>query len=463
LSRTFLRIVGCWILALLMAGGACPQTAGAQVRETPVPFDSAGAVQGITPALAARLGLVAPVWPLRDDYVEVRLYTSSAGGYVLVAERRDGSRDRFTLAPGDAEALRSAVTVALAHAGRVVGAEGLARISEPARDAFVRNQIILAAAMYGPSAAALTHDAKAGTVVYLVSVGGTYFLITDMSKHITVTRAQNALTTDGALRTTALLFGSYLAFGTEVNSDIAAATALAGGIGGSVIGYRLGRGVTDAESKAMTSGSTIGALGAVGIAGTFGLGELENRERWIATAAVVGGLLGYGIGPVYPRNTRYTVTKGDIQLIDLAALLGGMVGAIPIAGDDHPDTRLASGLITAGGLVGLWAGDRGFARPFDHTESDSRLVGLGALAGGLLGAAVPVLTESDNGSFILGSVTLGAVLGTIGAESLVGPRTVRDQTRTGSNNGREFRLNLGGAAMAALGRPGIFPIGRITF
>jgi len=176
----------------------------------------------------------------------------------------------------------------------------------------------------------------------------------------------------------------------------------------------------------------------------------------------VGGILGYGVGPLYPRHTSYSVTKGDIQLVDLAGLLGGMAGGIAVAGSDDPDSRLASGLVTAGGAIGLLIGDRAFARRYNHTESDARLVGLGALAGGLIGAAVPVLTESDNGSFILGSVTLGAVLGTIGAESLIGPRTVRER-RTGSSDGREFRLNLSGAAMAAFGRPGIYPIGRITF
>jgi len=438
--------------------------ARAQVRETPVPFDSAGAIQSITPALAARLGLTAPTWPVRDDFVDVRLFASSAGGFVLAAERRDGSVDRFALAVADADALRTTINAALTQAGRVVGTEDLARVSEPARDAFVRNQTILAAAMYAPAAAALTHDGKAGTVVYLVSVGGAYFLVTDFSKHISVTRAQNALASDGALRTTGLLFGTYAAFGADVNSDIAAATALAGGIGGSVIGYRLGRGMTDAESKAMTSGSTIGALGAAGLAGAFGVGEVEKPERWFATAAVVGGILGYGVGPLYPRHTSYSVTKGDIQLVDLAGLLGGMAGGIAVAGSNDPDSRLASGLVTAGGAVGLLVGDRAFARRYNHTESDARLVGLGALAGGLIGAAVPVLTESDNGSFILGSVTLGAVLGTIGAESLVGPRTVRGPTsRVGSDDGRGLKLNLGGAAMAALGRPGFYPIARLTF
>jgi hypothetical protein len=318
--------------------------------------------------------------------------------------------------------------------------------------------------MYAPAAATLTHDAKAGTVVYLVSVGGTYFLVTDLSKHLTITKAQNALSTDGALRLTGAVFGLYRAFDVDLNTDISAATALVSGIGGSLLGYRLGRGLTDAESKAMTSGSTFGGATAIGVAGTLGLFETDNTERWLAATAVAGGVIGYFTGPTYPRSVRYNVTKGDIQLIDLAALLGVMSAAIPIADNNDVDSRLASGLLTAGGLVGLWAGDRIFAQRYDHTESESRLVALGALAGGLIGAAIPVLAESESGPFILGSVTLGAIVGTMGAERLVVPRAARPDTRrSGASNAPGLQLNLGAAAMAALRRPGVYQIGRITF
>jgi hypothetical protein len=435
-----------------------------QITETPVPFDSIGTVRTVTPALVVRLGLAAPVWPVRDDFVEVRLFTSSAGGYVLVAERRDGRLDRFTLTAVEAEALRAAVTAAMAQAGRVVSEGGAERISEPARGAFVRNQTLLAAAMYAPAAAALTHDAKAGTVLYLVSVGGAYFLVTDLSKHITITKARNALATDGALRLAGALFGLFRALDVDLNTDISASTVLVGGIGGSALGFRLGRGLTDAEAKAMTSGSTLAGLAAVGVAGTLGVVEAKNSERLVAATAVAGGVVGYFLGPAYPRSVRYTVTKGDIRLLDLAALLGAMTAVIPIASNEDADSRLASALLTAGGLVGLWAGDRLFVRRYDHTESESRLVALGALAGGLIGAAVPVLAESENGTFILGSVTLGAIVGTIGAESLVNPRVARpDVRRTGSRDGRGLRLDLCGAALAALGRPGVYPIARLTF
>ena len=163
-----------------------------------------------------------------------------------------------------------------------------------------------------PAAAALTHDAKAGTVLYLVSVGGAYFLVTDLSKHITVTKAQNALATDGALRLTGALFGLY-GISLSADTDISASTVLIGGIGGSALGFRLGRGLTDAEA-AMTSGSTLGGLTALGIAGTLGIAELENPERWVAASTLAGGVLGYFVGPVYPRSVRYTVTKSDIPV-----------------------------------------------------------------------------------------------------------------------------------------------------
>jgi hypothetical protein len=222
--------------------------------------------------------------------------------------------------------------------------------------------------------------------------------------------------------------------------------------------------LTDAEAKAMTSGSTFGALTALGVAGTLGIAEKENPERLVAASLLTGGVLGYFIGPAYPRSVRYTVTKGDIQLMDLAALLGAAAAVIPIASNDEADSRLASGLLTGGGLAGLWLGDRLFVRRYDHTESDARLVALGAIAGGLIGAAAPVLAESENGTFILGSVTLGAVVGTIGAEKLVNPRVARpDPRRTSSRDGRGLRLDLGSAALAALGRPGVYPIARLTF
>ena len=64
-----------------------PSAVRAQVRERPVPFDSAGRVLAITPPLAARLGLASPAWPVTGDYLDARLYAIDDGAGVDGARR----------------------------------------------------------------------------------------------------------------------------------------------------------------------------------------------------------------------------------------------------------------------------------------------------------------------------------------------------------------------------------------
>jgi hypothetical protein len=115
--------------------------------------------------------------------------------------------------------------------GRVVGEEDATSISEPASGAFVRNQVFLTAAMYGPALSALTHDAATGTAAYLLSIGGSYFIVSNLARQRVITKAQSALSRDGALRTAAALYGIEYAIGKDPGQDVAAFTALAGGIG----------------------------------------------------------------------------------------------------------------------------------------------------------------------------------------------------------------------------------------
>ncbi|CAN5833257.1 hypothetical protein BH11GEM1_BH11GEM1_35770 [soil metagenome] len=77
-----------FVLSLLVL---LPATrAEAQARERPVPFDSAGRIMSISPPLAARLGLSAPLWPVTGDYIDARLYgiDVAGGGFVLVVQRQ---------------------------------------------------------------------------------------------------------------------------------------------------------------------------------------------------------------------------------------------------------------------------------------------------------------------------------------------------------------------------------------
>src|SRR5262245_29960789 len=87
---------------------AVPSMSEAQATETPVPFDSAGKVRTLTPALVARFGLQGPSWPVQGSFLEARLFAVSAGGRVLVVQRQSGAIDRYAFTDQDVTAIRSA-------------------------------------------------------------------------------------------------------------------------------------------------------------------------------------------------------------------------------------------------------------------------------------------------------------------------------------------------------------------
>src|SRR5688572_18396699 len=301
------------------------------VTESPAPFDSAGRIMTVTPPLAARVGLPSDVWPVTGDYEEARLYASSAGGYVLAVHRRGGTIERYTFTDEAREALRVAVSRGMAVAGRPVTEERPELISEPARGAFVRNQMLIAALIYGPAAATFPEDASERTAAYLLVTGGTFFALMAASKNMAVTRAQNHLATDGAYRGAFMARG--LAFAFDVDDDDAwAASALLGGIVGSVAGFRLGRGYTDSEARAATFGSTTLGGTTAGVLGALGAFEgAQSNERVAVAGIVAAGLLGYPLGVRYPRRAWYRVTAGDVMTLLPAGLVGGALGATLVA------------------------------------------------------------------------------------------------------------------------------------
>jgi hypothetical protein len=446
------------VLALMLGA----RVARAQVSETPVPFDSAGQVRSITPSLASRLGLTSPSWPVTGDFDEARLYAVSSGGYVIAVQRHDGRLDRYNIDDAQRATLRSQIVEAMTRVGRLVGEEGPAVVSEPARTPFIRNQMILSALLYGPAAATLTHNGSTGAGVYLITTGASFFYLADLAKHVTVTRAQNHLATDGAIRGSLMVGGALNALGIDPNQDWGAASTLIGGIGGSVVGYYWGKRLTDSEAHSATVGSTLLAATAAGIAGSLGAFDSDNNDRAVSATLVSAAAVGYPIGLRYPRHASYTVTAGDVRLVPLASVLAlGVVGT-PII-DSHMDSHAIGGILTAGFIAGTLIGDRAFVRPVDHTESDATLVWLGALAGGLIGAAPPVIAQSEDAHFALGSVTLGAILGTIAAEHLVEPRRAGALSTRVGRAGPSVHVEPLGVVGAVSGMPGRHPILSLQF
>lgn len=449
------------LLLLVLSGAARAQV----VTESPAPFDSAGRIMTITPSLAARIALSSDVWPVTGDYEEARLYSSSTGGHILAVHRRGGAIERHVIASEAREALRTAVSRGMALAGRPVSEERPELISEPARGAFVRNQMLIAALIYGPAAATLPKDGSERTAAYLLVTGGTFFALMAASQNLAVTRAQNHLATDGAYRGAFMARGLAYAFDLdEDDEDAWALSALAGGIVGSIGGFQLGRGYTDSEARAATFGSTTIAGTTAGLLGALGVFEDDrNTERAAVGAIVAAGLLGYPLGVQYPRKASYAVTAGDVMTLLPAGLVGAGLAAAPAA---NSDGRAVSAIVTAGYLTGILVGDRLLARRYDLTESEARLAQLGSLAGGLMGLGLSVMADVEDNT-ALGLVAAGGLAGLALTVAISDPQLAGAQSglRFEPKGRRDARVELDPMSIAhAFARtPGQHSLVRVRF
>ena len=451
-------------LALLISLSVAIAPATAQVTETPVPFDSAGRIVSVNMPLATRLALTPPAWPVSGDFNEARLYRTSTGSHTLAVTRPSGATDRYPLDQSQTEALRGAFSRGIGQAGRVVAEEAANFIAEPARGPFVRDQMLLATIIYGPSLATLTDDPSIGSGVYMLSVGGTFFSLNDFARRRTITTSQNSLTTDGALRGWAAMGLAAHAFGANLSEDGTAITALIGGIGGSMVGYDRGRRLTNSEAHSSMTGSTLLAGAVLGSATTLGIiGEEDDR---LASAAVLtGGIAGYVLGPLYPRLSGYTITAGDVSLVRLGAILGTAAAVTPLVGFDEVDMKVAAGVATAGWVGGTIIADRIAAKQFNHSASDSRMVYLGALGGALMGGALPLMTQSTDELFAMSAITGGAILGSIVTQRAMNPVREGLVMRSPSSDANSARIELKpeGLLLAAMGQRGKHTLLRVRF
>jgi hypothetical protein len=285
------------------------------------------------------------------------------------------------------------------------------------------------------------------------------------SRNIAVTRAQNHLATDGAYRGAFIARGVAFAFDLdEDDEDAWAASALLGGIVGSIAGFQLGRGYTDSEARAATFGSTTLGGTTAGLLGAFGAFEgTQSTKRAAVGGIVAAGLLGYPLGVRYPRRAAYRVTAGDVMTLLPAGLVGAALAATPISNSDE---RAVTALVTAGYLTGVLVGDRLLVRQYDFTESEARLTQLGTLAGGLMGLGVSLMGDVDE-TAALALVAVGGFAGLALTVAIADPQRARARTgmRFEPKRRRDARIELEPMSVAnALARmPGRHSLLRVRF
>jgi hypothetical protein len=449
------------IIGTLLSVPAARMTA--QIIERPVPFDSAGLVIVMTPFLAERAALRPPWWPVSGDFTDARLFTANDSTYVLTVTRRTGVVERYTLSGTDRDAIRAVVS-------RLPRSVVVAR--NDARNAFIKNQTILGLIVYGPTfAGAMSHNSAAATAGYLVVAGGTFFAASEIARRNSISRAQSDLAFNMGHNGALAGWGAMYAVGATNRAQ--SGGAFVGGLTGATLGVAIARNMTEADAVGAAFGSDMGAL--------IGWGAMEaikgkqtctftpapnfsqSCTRTLSTKTEVtvilaSGILGYPLGVLYPRNARYNVTPGDIQTLWGTAGLGmAAAGALFIGRD--PSGRAVASSLTGGGVLGMIAGDRFLVQRYDHSRTDGGRVVLGTLAGGLMGAGIATLTNTNNPDphLVLGLASVGGLIGIIATERYLEPESDAGRPRI------RVTFNSAGVIGLATRAPGNYSLLNVRF
>ena len=111
-------------------------------------------------------------------------------------------------------------------------------------------------------------------------------------------------------------------------------------------------------------------------------------------------------------------------------------------------------------------GNYAIARREDLSTSEANIATVGAIAGGLIGLAVPVLTQSNDNSLIFGSAGFGATLGMAITLGITKQNRAGGAARVGSLRRSGWSVTAPSAsALAGLAAraPGRYPLLRVTF
>jgi hypothetical protein len=394
------------------------------------------------------------------DFREARIFTANDSIYVLAVTRPSGVVERYSIAAIDREAIRATVSK--------LAPEVLEKRNN-ARNAFVRGQTVNGLLFYAPAFAdAIANDGAGATAGYLVVAGGTFFAASEISRRTFISRSMNDLSFNMGHNGTLAGWATMYLFGGREQAQ--AAGAFVGGLAGAGLGLKLGRGMTESDAVGAAFGSDVGAL--IGWGATEALrgesscnqpltGSLSCGRRLSDKAEVAlvlaSGIIGYPLGVLYPRNASYNVTPGDIQTLWPSLGIGVTASAAFIS--DNPSRTTVAALLTGGAIVGIIMGDRVFVRRYDHSKSEGGQVTLGTIAGGLMGAGVGYLldTNDPNPHVVFGIASAGALIGAIATESYLTPKTDAGRRRV------SVTFNPVGAALLSARAPGNHSLLNISF
>ncbi len=228
-------------------------------------------------------------------------------------------------------------------------------------------------------------------------------------------------------------------------SEAYGAGLLVGVPGGFLAGRALARSrpFSEGQVRAITFGGTWGTWQGIALAelldwgegevcGDFGCFPEDDNGQELLAGGVLGGLTGVAAGAVLARRP---ISSALATTVNFGALWGSWFGlAGGVLADLEGDALLGAAL--AGGDAGLLAAALG--RGWGLSRNRARLVSIGGVIGGLLGAGVDLLAQPEGEKALISIPLAGSLLG-LG----VGAAVTREQ---GTITGGEGRVREGRTA-----------------
>jgi len=402
-------------MRVLLSAFSCLLLAGltARAQETSVPIDADGKLNQIDAELEAKLGL----FPEIPEFREARLFQNDSVTFTLQVAYQPGGQliqRRTTLTLSEAHALRQRVSdsIAARAAGVTLDQEG--------RAGLLLATTVISLGYYGAAitTAANIDDGRAIVGAYMLSGAVGFFIPYLLTNNRPVRAADEGLATSGlALGVGHGMAASLIINGEENTTEAVLGWSVPFSIAEGIAGYMISDGYQLSHGKA-TMLSNGGALGFGLGAGAAFLADLYDRgnERAVGTLMLGGSAGGFLLGNTMANAQSYTA--GDAHVTAATSLLGGFVPlffAEMIDPDgDNSDGKLHIGGVMLGATGGMLIGGE-LVRGKDFTTSQATYIGLGELAGGLLGLGVSYLltseTTGNNRALYLGVSSAGAVGG----------------------------------------------------
>ncbi len=182
---------------------------------------------------------------------------------------------------------------------------------------------------------------------------------------------------------------------------------------------------------------TIGSMGTWGLGYGLGIPAMAESDEPAAYAASSIAVSAIGIFAGDRLARKFKPADGDVTVINAMGIIGGAVPLTLISTifDESGSPALYVGGAILGSLSGLTLGFRKTSK-INYSRSDGNLIILGEVAGGLIGAGVATLLQTD-GTSGAWFICAGLVGGFLISDSMVLKRK-RESNTTGMNLSFDF-------------------------